>query len=79
VSKFADSLPFYRQEALFERLGIHIGRGTMCQWVFRATSRGHSWLRTVGHIGGYRGERESSWGRCSQSFGTGGGARESSR
>jgi transposase len=32
VSKFADSLPFYRQEALFERLGIHIGRGTMCQW-----------------------------------------------
>jgi transposase len=29
VNKFADYLPFYRQEKRFERLGIHISRQDM--------------------------------------------------
>lgn len=33
TSKFVDALPFYRQEAQLERLGVHIGRGSMCRWM----------------------------------------------
>ena len=33
VNKFADHLPFYRQEKRFERLGIHISRQDMSNWV----------------------------------------------
>lgn len=33
VSKYCDHLPFYRQEKIMEaRLGVHIGRNTMCRW-----------------------------------------------
>jgi hypothetical protein len=30
VSKFADHLPLYRQEAIFRRLGVELSRSTMC-------------------------------------------------
>ena len=32
TAKFADALPFYRQEKQFERLGADICRATMCRW-----------------------------------------------
>jgi transposase len=33
VSKYADALPLYRQEKIFERLGIEISRSTMAGWM----------------------------------------------
>ena len=36
VSKFEDSLPFYRQEKIFARLGVDLGRSTMCNWAVKA-------------------------------------------
>ncbi len=33
TSKYADSLPLYRQERIFERLGADISRATMANWV----------------------------------------------
>jgi len=38
VSKFVDHLPFYRQEKLFERLGVDICRATMSRWAIQAAS-----------------------------------------
>ena len=38
VSKFADALPFYRQEKLFKRIGIEISRQTMSNWMIKASS-----------------------------------------
>jgi transposase len=35
VNKFADGLPFYRQSAMFERLGVDISRSTMSAWTLR--------------------------------------------
>jgi transposase len=35
TAKFADSLPFYRQEQQFSRLGADICRATMCRWTMR--------------------------------------------
>ncbi len=35
TAKFADALPFYRQEKQFARLGTEIGRATMCRWAIR--------------------------------------------
>ncbi|MCG8616108.1 MAG: IS66 family transposase, partial [Desulfobacterales bacterium] len=32
TAKFADALPFYRQEKQFTRIGIELGRSTMCKW-----------------------------------------------
>jgi hypothetical protein len=32
TAKFVDGLPFYRQEAQFDRLGIPLGRATMAGW-----------------------------------------------
>ena len=32
VGKFADALPFYRQERMFKRLGVEINRTSMCNW-----------------------------------------------
>lgn len=32
TAKFADSLPFYRQERIFARLGVEISRATLCGW-----------------------------------------------
>ena len=35
TAKFVDSLPFYRQEQQFARLGTDITRATMCRWAMR--------------------------------------------
>ena len=32
TAKFADALPFYRQEKQFARIGIELARSTMCKW-----------------------------------------------
>ena len=32
IAKFADALPFYRQEKQFLRMGVEIPRATMCNW-----------------------------------------------
>ncbi len=32
IAKFADALPFYRQEKQFLRMGVEISRVTMCNW-----------------------------------------------
>lgn len=36
ISKFADSLPLYRQEGIFKRLGIDIPRATLSNWVLQS-------------------------------------------
>jgi len=36
VNKFCDHLPFYRQEKRFERIGVHISRQDMSNWVNKA-------------------------------------------
>lgn len=36
TAKFADALPFYRQEKQFSRIGINLGRATMCNWGIKA-------------------------------------------
>lgn len=33
VAKYADHLPLYRQEAIYERAGVHLARSTLAQWV----------------------------------------------
>lgn len=35
TAKFADALPFYRQEKQFARLGADIPRATMCRWAMK--------------------------------------------
>lgn len=35
VTKFADAVPFYRQEGQFSRLGIEINRTSMCNWAIK--------------------------------------------
>ena len=35
TGKFADKLPFHRQEGIFARDGVHISRATMCGWAER--------------------------------------------
>lgn len=39
TAKFADALPFYRQEGQFARLGVEIGRGVMCNWAVKVFER----------------------------------------
>jgi len=39
VSKFADGLPLYRQEKIFGRHGIELGRATLANWVLQAADR----------------------------------------
>ncbi|MDF1615674.1 IS66 family transposase [Desulfurivibrio dismutans] len=39
TAKFADALPFYRQEGQFARLGVEIGRGVMCGWAMKVARR----------------------------------------
>ena len=39
VAKYADALPFHRQEAQFERLGIELKRTTMCNWLVKVAVR----------------------------------------
>lgn len=36
VNKFGDHQPLYRQEGIFRRSGVEIGRSTMCDWMRRA-------------------------------------------
>jgi transposase len=33
TSKYADALPLYRQEKIFERLGVELRRNTMASWI----------------------------------------------
>ena len=39
TGKFCDALPFYRQEKIFERLGIELPRQTMCYWAIKVHKR----------------------------------------
>jgi transposase len=39
VSKFADSIPFYRQEKQLSRMGIKITRATMCTWATKIADK----------------------------------------
>lgn len=39
ASKFVDSLPFYRQEKIFKRIGLEISRATMCNWTMLAAEK----------------------------------------
>ena len=39
VNKFVDHLPFYRQEARFERLGMHLSRQDMSNWAMAAAKK----------------------------------------
>jgi len=39
ISKFADALPFYRQEKMFERIGVELGRATMANWAIHVGRR----------------------------------------
>ncbi len=39
ISKYTDHLPLYRQEKIFERLGIELKRQTMASWVIKAAER----------------------------------------
>jgi len=39
TAKFVDSLPFYRQETIFSRLGIEVSRATLCTWAISAAGR----------------------------------------
>ena len=39
TSKYADSLPLYRQEEIFERLGVDLGRATMANWMIEVGVR----------------------------------------
>lgn len=39
VSKFCDALPFYRQEKIFQRLGVEIPRATLCNWTVAVAER----------------------------------------
>ena len=36
VAKYADHLPLYRQEQMFQRMGIPIIRKTLCQWMMKS-------------------------------------------
>ena len=39
VRKYADALPLYRQEHIWERQGVHLRRGTMANWVIQLSNR----------------------------------------
>lgn len=39
VRKFGDALPFYRQEQIWKRQGVHLRRGTMASWVIQLSNR----------------------------------------
>jgi transposase len=38
TAKFADALPFYRQEKQFSRIGVELPRSTMCNWAMKTAS-----------------------------------------
>lgn len=37
ISKFMDALPLYRQEKIFERIGVSISRTSMARWVIQSS------------------------------------------
>ena len=37
VAKYQDALPLYRQEAIFKRLGIHLPRNTLANWMIKGS------------------------------------------
>lgn len=39
LSKYEDHLPLYRQEGIWQRLGVEIPRSTLCNWVLMAAER----------------------------------------
>ncbi len=39
TAKYEDALPFYRQEKQFTRLGVDLGRATMCNWAMKAAEQ----------------------------------------
>jgi len=39
TSKYADALPLYRQEKIFERLGVELKRQTMASWVIKVAQK----------------------------------------
>jgi transposase len=41
VSKYADGLPLYRQQAIYARDQVELDRSLMAQWI------GQGWLRTA--------------------------------
>jgi len=38
IAKFSDALPFYRQERMFDRIGVEISRANMCNWAMKAAA-----------------------------------------
>ena len=36
ISKYQDHLPLYRQEKIWQRMGIEIARNTVCGWIMAA-------------------------------------------
>jgi transposase len=38
TGKFVDHMPFYRQEKMFARLGVDIGRATLCNWAMQVAT-----------------------------------------
>ena len=39
VAKFADALPLYRQQKIFNRLGVELPRATLANWMIQAAER----------------------------------------
>src|SRR3990170_4640700 len=39
TAKYADALPLYRQEKIFERIGVELSRATMANWVIQVGQR----------------------------------------
>jgi transposase len=50
VSKFEDALPFYRQEKILARMGIELGRTTMCNWAVKVAERIESLMSLLQHV-----------------------------
>jgi len=49
TTKFEDALPFYRQEKIFARLGIELGRATMAGWVIKTYEKVQPLIELLGH------------------------------
>ena len=47
VSKFADALPFYRQERILRRIGLEVSRQTMSGWTIRAARASEEYLELL--------------------------------
>lgn len=39
TAKYADALPFYRQEKQFTRIGVDLSRATMCHWTIKIAEK----------------------------------------